>query len=411
MRALVHLFGRFVQTGELRVVDWRGRRHVFRGREGGPVATIALHDPSLAWRLLINTDLRAAEAYMDGTLELVDGTTLHDFLALYWHNEAALASYPTQRLLHAAWKGARWQQQFNSIARAKRHASAHYDLPVCFYRLFLDDALNYSCAYFRDPNDSLETAQAAKHIHAISKLALSPGMSVLEIGGGWGQFAIELAKAGARVVSLNVSAEQIMLARERAREAGVGDRVEFVLMDYREYRGTFDRVVSVGMMEHVGAAYLGSYFSALRDFLAPAGYAFIHSIGRMSPPGTTSAFLRKYIFPGGYAPALSETLGAIEKCGLWCADVEILRLHYAYTIRHWRTRFAANRHKARALYDERFCRMWEFYLAGVETAFLYGDQVVFQLLLSKCHDAVAIRRDFMRDAERRLTKVRGRVNA
>ena len=349
---------------------------------------------------------------MDGTLTLEDGSSLDDLLALYWHNNHELAAYPTQRLLRRACMLARWFQQFNSVERARRHVSHHYDLSADLYRLFLDDGLNYSCAYFRSPSQSLEDAQLAKHRHAIAKLNLEPGMEVLEIGGGWGSFAIELAKAGARVTSLNISREQVSVARQRAREAGLADRISFVIEDYREFGGgDFDRVVSVGMMEHVGAVYLKAYFAAVRDFLKPDGYAFIHSIGRMEPPGTTSPFLRKYIFPGGYVPALSETLLAIEKCGLWCADIETLRLHYYYTTRHWQLRFRARRDEARALYDERFCRMWEFYLAAVANGFLHGEQMVFQLLLSKAIDAVPITRDFMFEEERRLNAPSRRVSA
>jgi cyclopropane-fatty-acyl-phospholipid synthase len=412
VRLLANLFSGFVQKGELRVIDWRGRRHVFRGREGGPSVSIALHDGSLEWRLFINPELAGPEAYVDGTLTLEDGSSLDDLLALYWHNNIALASYPTQRALRRLWKAGRWLQQRNSIERAKRQARRHYDLSTGFYRLFLDEGLNYSCAYFHSPGRSLEEAQRAKHVHAIAKLGLEPGMEILEIGGGWGSFAIELARAGARVTSLNVSREQVAVATDRASQARVGDRVRFVLQDYREFTGgDFDRVVSVGMMEHVGARYLKAYFAAVRDCLKPDGYALIHSIGRIEPPGTTSPFLRKYIFPGGYAPALSETLAAVEHCGLWCADLEIFRLHYYYTIRHWQRRFRDNRDQARALYDERFCRIWEFYLAAVAHGFLYGELMVFQVLLSKTCDAVPITRDFMVDEERRLNAPAARVNA
>ena len=403
MKLLAHLFTRFVQRGELTVIDWSGRRHVFRGMNAGPAATIALHHRSLGWRLLVNPELYAAEAYMDGVLTLEEGTTLDDFLTLYWHNNANLAAIATQRLIRLLWMLHRRYQQLNTVRRARKNVQAHYDLTREFYELFLDDGLNYSCGYFRRPDDTLEQAQSAKILHAISKLDLKPGMKVLEIGGGWGMFAIALARVGVEVVSLNVSTEQLAVANDRARAAGLRDRVRFVLKDYREFdEGEFDRVVSVGMMEHVGAPFLPSYFEAVRKFLKPEGFAFIHSIGRTDPPGTTSPFLRKYIFPGGYVPALSETLAAVEYCGLWCADIEVLRLHYHYTIRHWQTRFAANRLTVKRMFDERFCRMWEFYLAVVGTGFLHGPHMVFQLLVSRERDAVPITRDFMMDAERRL---------
>jgi cyclopropane-fatty-acyl-phospholipid synthase len=285
------------------------------------------------------------------------------------------------------------------VDRAKRQARHHYDLSNDLYRLFLDEDLNYSCGFFRSPDDSLATAQQAKLVRATAKLALEPGMSVCEIGGGWGAFAIQLAKAGAEVTSINVSPEQIRVAEQRASQAGVGGRVRFVLKDYREVDGSFDRVVSIGMMEHVGIGHIDEYFAKIRSLLAPHGFAFIHSIGRMSQPGTTGPFIRKYIFPGGYVPALSEVFAAAERQGIWVADMEVLRLHYYYTIRHWRQRFAARRDEAVALYDERFCRMWEFYLASVELGFLNGSNMVFQLLLSTRRDAVPIVRDYMIDAE------------
>ena len=262
--------------------------------------------------------------------------------------------------------------------------------------------MQYSCAYFRDPErDTLEDAQRYKLIHATAKLALKPGMTVAEIGSGWGGFAIHLAKAtGARVVGINVSPEQIRISRERAQAAGVADRVEFRELDYRQLDGQFDRVVSVGMMEHVGIAHFDSYFAKIRSLLKDDGYAFIHCIGRMSPPGTTGPFIRKYIFPGGYSPAMSEVFAATERNGLWVADIEVLRLHYYHTIRHWRRALRAKPRTRGAIYDERFCRMWEFYLAAVELEFLHGSHMVFQMLAAKTRDAVPIRRDFMLDAER-----------
>ncbi len=261
--------------------------------------------------------------------------------------------------------------------------------------------MQYSCAYFRDPeHDTLEEAQRNKLIHATSKLQLKPGMTVAEIGSGWGGFAIHLAReTGVHVTGVNVSPAQVKVARAHAEAAGVSDRVEFRELDYRQFTGQFDRVVSVGMMEHVGIGHFDEYFIKIRELLKPDGYAFIHCIGRMSQPGTTGPFIRKYIFPGGYVPALSETFSATERCGLWCDDMEVLRLHYRYTVKHWRERFAKNRAQAVAIYDEKFCRMWEFYLAAVELEFLHGSHMVFQLLLSTKRDAVPITRDFMIDVE------------
>ncbi len=274
--------------------------------------------------------------------------------------------------------------------------------PPISYRLFLDEDLNYSCGFYSSPDDTLEQAQIAKLNRATAKLGLKPSMSVVEIGGGWGSFAIRLAKEGAHVTSLNVSPEQIAIAKRKVKEAGVSGRVKFVQKDYREVRGQYDRVVSVGMMEHVGLGHFDEYFGKVRDLLKPDGYAFMHSIGRMTQPGTTGPFFRKYIFPGGYVPALSETFEELERQGLWVADMEVLRLHYYYTLRDWRTRFTANRDKARELYDERFCRMWEFYLGAAELGFLHGSNMVFQLLLAKERDAVPLDRNFIAEAEREM---------
>ncbi len=402
MRLLSNLLRTFIKKGQLDVYDAGGALHSFGSGTDGPHVTMRLHDTKLYWELFLNPELKAAEAYMDGRMTFENGSGCYDLIFLFSVNRSGLGSHAVQGLLRRGWKAFRRRQQMNDVANAKKQARHHYDLSTDLYRLFLDDRLNYSCAYFASPDMTLEQAQEAKLRHAVSKLNLKPGMRVCEIGGGWGAFAIELAKAGADVVSLNVSPEQVKIAQEKTDAAGVADRVSYVLKDYREYTGQFDRVVSVGMMEHVGIGHFDAYFGKVKDLLAPDGYAFIHSIGRMSPPGTTAPFFRKYIFPGGYTPALSETFAVLERLGLWVDDVEILRLHYYHTVRHWRERFAANREAAAALYDERFCRMWEFYLAAAELGFLHGSSMVFQLLLSTKRDAVPITRDFMFDAERAL---------
>jgi len=398
MLLLANLLKGFVRRGRLRLFDARGKLHEFGDDGGAASVTLRLHDSALHWKLFLNPELVAAEAYMDGTLTFEDGSTAYDLLYLFSINRPSLGAHPVQSLQRRLWRSARRRHQANSVDRAKRQARHHYDLSSDLYRLFLDEDLNYSCGFFHAPDDSLEAAQAAKLERAIAKLALEPGMSVCEIGGGWGAFAIELAKAGAQVTSINVSPEQIKVAERRVAEAGVGDRVRFLLKDYREVEGSFDRVVSIGMMEHVGIGHIDDYFAKIRSLLRPDGFAFVHSIGRMSQPGTTGPFIRKYIFPGGYVPALSEVFAAAERQGIWVADMEVLRLHYYYTIRHWRQRFAAHRDEAAALYDERFCRMWEFYLAAVELGFLNGSNMVFQLLLSVQRDAVPIVRDYIFEA-------------
>jgi len=400
MLLLANLLKGFVQRGRLRLYDARGKLHEFGpGGDEAPV-TLRLHERALHRKLFLNPELAAAEAYMDGTLTFEDGSAVYDLLYLFSINRPALGAHPVQSLQRRLWRAARRRHQANDVERAKRQARHHYDLSSGLYRLFLDEDLNYSCGFFHSPDDSLEAAQKAKLERAVAKLALEPGMRVCEIGGGWGAFAIELAKAGADVTSINVSPEQVKVAEQRVAEAGVGDRVRFVLKDYREVDGSFDRVVSIGMMEHVGIGHIDDYFGKIRSLLTPDGFAFVHSIGRMTQPGTTGPFIRKYIFPGGYVPALSEVFAAAERQGIWVADMEVLRLHYYYTIRHWRQRFAARRDEAAALYDERFCRMWEFYLVAVELGFLNGSNMVFQLLLSTRRDAVPIVRDYMFEADR-----------
>lgn len=395
MLLLANLLKGFVQRGRLRLFDARGKLHEF-GDDGGEVqVTLRLHDRALHRKLFLNPELAAAEAYMEGTLTFEDGSAVYDLLYLFSINRPSLGAHPVQSLQRRIWRAARRRHQANGVERAKRQARHHYDLSSDLYGLFLDEDLNYSCGFFHAPDDSLEAAQAAKLDRAIAKLALEPGMSVCEIGGGWGAFAIELAKAGADVTSINVSPEQVKVAEQRVADAGLSDRVRFVLNDYREVGGSFDRVVSIGMMEHVGIGHIDDYFAKIRSLLKPDGFAFVHSIGRMTQPGTTGPFIRKHIFPGGYVPALSEVFAAAERQGIWVADMEVLRLHYYYTIRHWRQRFAARRDEAVALYDERFCRMWEFYLAAVELGFLNGSNMVFQLLLSTQRDAVPIVRDYM----------------
>jgi cyclopropane-fatty-acyl-phospholipid synthase len=402
MRLLSNLLTKFIKKGSLRFYDADGQLHVFGARQPGPAVTARLHDRALEKKLFVNPELYAAEAYMDGKLTFEEGSGVHDFLMLFSVNRSALYSYGSQKVMRKLWRALRRWHQANPIGEAAKHARHHYDISSELYRLFLDEDMQYSCAYFSDPeHETLEQAQRNKLIHATSKLKLKPGMTVAEIGSGWGGLAIHLAReTGAQVTAINVSPEQLKVSRERAQEAGVADRVEFRELDYRKLDGKFDRVVSVGMMEHVGIGHLDEYFWTVRDLLKDDGYAFIHCIGRMSVPGTTGPFIRKYIFPGAYVPSLSEVFDATERNGLWVADNEILRLHYYYTCQHWRKRFAANREAAKRIYDERFCRMWEWYLSAVELEFLHGSHMVFQLLLAKTRDAVPITRDFMLDDER-----------
>lgn len=400
LRALIRVLEPAVSFGRLTVIDADGMPHTL-GPGGAPAVTIRLRQRSLAWRLLVKPDLAVGEAYMDGTLTLEEGT-LHEFLDLGIAIAEGLRAHPARRA--AAWLTQPWQRsrRSNPIGRARANVAHHYDLSGAFYSVFLDRDLQYSCAYFADGDESLDEAQAKKRRHVAAKLLLEPGMTVLDIGSGWGGLALELARMEqVDVTGLTLSAEQLKAARARAAAAGLGDRVRFALRDYREEQGVYDRVVSVGMFEHVGAMHFRTFFETLRRRLKPNGIALLHAIGRMEPPGSNNPWLDKHIFPGGYCPALSEVLAAIEKTDLWATDIEILRLHYARTLRHWFERFQANRSKAQAIYDERFCRMWEFYLAGCEMAFRRGRMMVFQIQLARRRDAVPLTRDYITDFERR----------
>jgi cyclopropane-fatty-acyl-phospholipid synthase len=397
------LLGRFIEKGRLFVVTHDGAKHAFGTGVDGPEVTIRLHDSKIARELFFNPELVAGEAYMDGRLTVENGGSIYDFLFLFSVNRRRLGHHPVQHALRTTWRTLRRVHQSNPLGRAARNVRQHYDHPADFYALWLDQRMNYSCAYFTHPEESLEAAQLNKLRHVAAKLKLEPGMSVLDVGSGWGALAIYLAQTcGVRVTAVNVSPEQLTASSELARAAGVADKITFLERDYREVEGRFDRLVSIGMMEHVGAAYFDQYFTSVRRLLTPGGFALIHAIGRMSSPGFTAPFIRKYIFPGGYAPALSEVFASTERVGLWVDDCEVLRLHYYWTIRHWRLRFLANRQAVVDMMGPRFARMWEFYLVAVELSFLHGSNMVYQLLLSERRDDVPVTRDFMFDGERRL---------
>ena len=400
MRYLPHLLKRFITNGRLTVIDHDGSVAAFGSGQNGPDVTIRLTDARAERDIFFNPELKAAEAYMDGRLVFEKGGTVHDLLVLFSVNRKALGTHPLQKALRKLWKMLRSRHQANAAPEAAANASSHYDHSEAFYRLWLDESMAYSCAYFEHPEQSLEEAQQAKFRHIAAKLKLEPGMRVAEIGSGWGGLAIYLGKAcGVHVTGINVSPQQLAESRLRAEAAGVSDRVTFIEQDYRTLEGQFDRVVSIGMMEHVGVDYFDSYFNAVQRLLKPGGFALIHAIGRMAPPGSTAPFIRKYIFPGGYVPSMSEVFASTERVGLWVGDCEILRLHYYWTIRHWRLRFMARRAECVALMGERFCRMWEFYLSAVELGFLTGSNMVFQLLLSHERGDVPVTRDFIAAGE------------
>jgi cyclopropane-fatty-acyl-phospholipid synthase len=390
-RFLKHL----MRKGSLTVTYPDGTSHRYGDGKDGPEVAVTLHDESLPRRIVISPDLGAGEGYMDGTLT-IENDDLYGFLTLAVINVRANGQPWYRKPLDLGRHLMRYLHQFNPAKRARANVAHHYDLSGELYDLFLDEDRQYSCGYFPDPDMTLEQAQEAKKAHIAKKLLIEPGMRVLDIGCGWGGMGLSLARDyGAEVMGVTLSKEQHAMANARAEAAGLADKAKFKLMDYRDVTGTFDRIVSIGMFEHVGVPHYNSYFSHLHDLLTEDGVALVHTIGRADPPGYTSPWISKYIFPGGYVPALSETMKAVEKQRLFACDIEIWRLHYARTLHIWYTRFMENIDKARALYDDRFCRMWRYYLVASELTFRHSSQVVFQLQLSPKQDAVPLTRDYL----------------
>ena len=403
MFPLSHLLRHFVRVGSLKIIDAKGREHLFAGKPG-PSVTIRITRPSLYYKLFFNPRIYVGESYMDGGLVCEKGQ-LNNFLRLYFLNAESFESHFMQRVLHSLSTALRRFQQNNTIHRARRRVAHHYDIGNDFYKLFLDEDMQYSCAVFETQNDSLEQAQLNKKRLIAAKLNLRPGDRVLDIGSGWGGMAMYLASVeDVQCLGVTLSKEQYELANRRAREAGLSDRVRFELKDYRDVDGSFDRIVSVGMFEHVGARHFGEFFAGIGKLLKRDGVALLHSIGRCSPPGLTEPWIQKYIFPGGYTPSLSEVLKSIERKQLWVNDIEVLRLHYAYTAREWKRQLMENYDAVKEMFDERFCRMWEFFLTGVEETFLNDTSMVFQMLISHERDAVPITREFVEENKERLAE-------
>ena len=391
----------FVETGKLTVIDAAKKVYHFGTGDGNaPEVAIALKSPGLARKLALRPELYLGEAYMNGELEIVRGT-LPDLLDLCGRNLSRHSHAACGALKRATIFLVQRLTQWNSMTRARRSVAHHYDLAHDLYASFLDRDLQYSCAYFREPQIDLDQAQTAKRMHLAAKLLLKRNHRVLDIGCGWGGLAIDLARrAQVRVDGITLSREQLAHAIQRARTAGVAEDVRFFFKDYRSLQGCYDRIVSVGMFEHVGAPYYRVFFRKVHDLLAPDGVAVLHSIGASDGPGVGNPWIRKYIFPGGYVPALSEVLPAVESAGLVVTDVEILRLHYAETLKKWRERFLGNWDTIKYLYDDRFRRMWEFYLASSEMAFRHAGLMVFQMQIARRQEAVPLTRDYLFDYER-----------
>ena len=398
MRTLIaRMLSRLVREPRIDVVFADGSQHS-AGSGSTPAVRLRIADRETEWRLALDPELALGEAVMDGRVIVERGTVYQLLEALV----CGLSRQPP-----SAWAGAlgrlrtsiRRIEQHNTPSWARRNVHHHYDLKRAFFELFLDADQQYSCAFFERPDASLEEAQEAKKRRIAAKLALKPGQSVLDIGSGWGGLGLSIARqTGGHVTGITLSEEQFARSSERAAESGLP--VEFRLQDYRDVKERFDRVVSVGMFEHVGVGYYRDYFRKIRDLLSDDGVAVVHTIGRSTPPGATNPFIAKYIFPGGYIPAMSEVAAAVEQEGLVITDVEVLRLHYAETLKVWRENFLARRDEAVAMYDERFARMWEFYLAASEASFRHDDLVVFQFQLArKLETSLPITRDYMAKAE------------
>ncbi len=392
---LIKMLDRLVKRGALTLAMPNGE--IFRFGDGTtPSINVRITDVDLPLKLLKNPELAMGEAYMDGTLIIKDDD-VRGFLKLVIanHEDGNLPGW--QKLIKSLRIAKRVWDQWIPQKQAKSNAEHHYDISTDFYYLFLDEDRQYTCAYFKEADDTLEQAQINKKRHIGDKLLIEPGMKVLDIGSGWGGLAITLAKDyGAHVVGVTLSEEQLKAARIRAEDAGVSDKVEFRLTDYRNVDEKFDRIVSVGMLEHVGQPQYATYFSKIDQNLADDGVALVHFIGRTSPPGNLSPWFQKYIFPGGYTPALSEVLQKVEKTGLQQTDVEVWRTHYDRTLNAWLQRFEARLPEVRAMgYDERFIRMWRYYLIASELSMSDMPHVLFHLQLAKHQDIVPVTRDYL----------------
>lgn len=385
-----------ITRGRLVVTFPSGEQRQF-GEDAGSAVIVAIKDASALSRLMANTELAFGELYVDGLIA-IDGDDIDGLLALVLqnlrrHGFKTGATPPGMRLFEAP------RREINDRKRAERNVAHHYDISNELYRVFLDEDLQYSCAYYETGAETLEEAQDAKKELIAAKLCLRPGLSLLDIGCGWGGLALHLARTrGVNVRGITLSQAQLPVARVRAQAQNLAAQAEFVLEDYRETEGAFDRIVSVGMFEHVGRGHYDEFFRQIASLLAEDGVALLHTIGRADGAGATSPWIDRYIFPGGYIPALSEIMPAVERAGLYVTDIEVWRLHYAYTLRAWRERFEARLDDVRAMFDERFCRMWRFYLAASEAAFRYGGHEVFQIQLARRQDAVPRTRRYLERA-------------
>ena len=392
---LLNFLRRLIKDDGFELVDANSKSYIIGKPKKETPIKLKILDKSLHWKLLINPDLYLGEGYMNGSIVIENGS-LTEFLDIALKNVGRQPTNEVTNILGRFRRIYRYLTNFNLIGKSKENVAHHYDISEKFYDLFLDEKRQYSCAYFKNEDDTLEIAQNNKIDHIIKKLNLKPNQKVLDIGCGWGTLAIDIAKkTQCEVVGITLSENQLEYAKKKAKEMNLENQVEFRLADYRQLNEKFDRVVSVGMFEHVGRNFYKKYFNKVYDFLNEDGVALIHTIGSVNPPRPPQPWITKYIFPGGYTPSLSEVSAPIEKSGLILSDIEVLRTHYQHTLRNWKDRFMSKKDEVLEMFDEKFFRMWEFYLVGCEMAFKWSDQVVFQFQLTKKLKATPITRDYI----------------
>ena len=392
---LITFLNKLIKYDGFIIVDYNSNRYVIgKPLKKNPIE-LEILDKSLHKKLLLHPDLYFGEAYTDGTLRIKNGS-LSEFLEIAFKNIGRSEINLYGKTLNKLKGTLRYFTNFNKILKSKKNVAHHYDISEKLYDLFLDKKRQYSCAYFKNESDSLETAQENKINHIIKKLNIKPNQKVLDIGSGWGTLAIDIAKkTQASVTGITLSENQLRYSQKKAKELNLDNQVEFKLVDYRQLNEKFDRIVSVGMFEHVGRKFYRTYFNKVSKMLNNDGVALIHTIGSVNPPRDPQPWITKYIFPGGYTPSLSQIARPIEDSGLITSDIEVLRIHYAHTLRNWKERFLTKKDKVLEMFDEKFLRMWEFYLASCEMAFKWGDLVVFQLQLTKDTRAVPNTRDYI----------------
>ena len=393
--SLANFLNKIIKYDGFILIDYDSKKYeIGKPLKENPIQ-IRLLDKSLNYKLLLNPDLYFGEAYTDGSL-IIENGSLTDFLEIAFKNIGRGDINFYSKIFNKIKGTYRYFTNFNRIINSKKNVSHHYDISEKLYDLFLDKKRQYSCAYFKNENDSLDDAQTNKIDHIIKKLNIKPNQRVLDIGSGWGSLAIDIAKkTNASVTGITLSKNQFDYSNKKVKEMNLGNQVDFKLIDYRQLNEKFDRIVSVGMFEHVGRKFYKTYFNQVSKLLKEDGISLIHTIGSVNSPRDPQPWITKYIFPGGYTPSLSEIAGPIEKSGLIISDMEVLRMHYSHTLRHWKERFLSKKQEVLEMFDEKFMRMWEFYLASCEMVFKWGDQVVFQLQLTKNFTSVPNTRDYI----------------